>query len=313
MTTDPTTGYTYSYDSQSEMITASGPDASTKTYDPFMRIWQNAAGPSASRFGYDGLYPVTNNDPNGILWTRSVYGSQSGELVVRYRDQNAATRRFVAEDERGSALATSDDSGNLVAITAYDEYGRSQTGTGAATGIVRYAGEDASGNLYDYKTRVYAPQLGIFAQPDPIRYSGDGPNLYAYVLDDPINFVDPLGLNIVVTGTLGPCAGVWEHNESGVGWTCFESGPGSPGQAYTPPPAGGCLGDCATIVVAAPRPKPKLVQRIVQWYSKPIRPRGSRNSCRIDRSRSTNSRHEAVCDGGKFNRQFVGKAPPWRN
>ncbi len=44
----------------------------------------------------------------------------------------------------------------------------------------------------------YAPQLGIFAQPDPIRYVGDGPNLYAYVLDDPVNSADPLGLNETV-------------------------------------------------------------------------------------------------------------------
>jgi uncharacterized protein RhaS with RHS repeats len=31
-------------------------------------------------------------------------------------------------------------------------------------------------------------------QTDPIGYEGDGPNLYAYVLNDPVNFVDALGL-----------------------------------------------------------------------------------------------------------------------
>jgi hypothetical protein len=40
---------------------------------------------------------------------------------------------------------------------------------------------------------MYDPVLGRFLQTDPIGYAA-GANLYAYVRGDPVNFVDPLGL-----------------------------------------------------------------------------------------------------------------------
>lgn len=40
------------------------------------------------------------------------------------------------------------------------------------------------------------PQYGRFLQADPLGYDGDGPNLYAYVLNDPVNSVDQLGLSL---------------------------------------------------------------------------------------------------------------------
>ncbi|WP_052078878.1 peptidoglycan DD-metalloendopeptidase family protein [Spirochaeta lutea] len=45
--------------------------------------------------------------------------------------------------------------------------------------------------LYDYGYRHYAPTTARFTTVDPIK---DGPNWYVYVGNDPVNFVDPLGL-----------------------------------------------------------------------------------------------------------------------
>jgi RHS repeat-associated protein len=58
-----------------------------------------------------------------------------------------------------------------------------------------------AGGLHDRDTglvrfgyRDYSPELGRFTAKDPIDFNGGDTNLYAYVMNDPVNLVDPLGL-----------------------------------------------------------------------------------------------------------------------
>ncbi|MDX2105818.1 MAG: RHS repeat-associated core domain-containing protein [Candidatus Melainabacteria bacterium] len=59
-----------------------------------------------------------------------------------------------------------------------------------------YTGQrfDEETGLYYYKNRYYSPTLGVFLQPDPIGYNSGDLNLYKYVMNDPLNLLDPLGL-----------------------------------------------------------------------------------------------------------------------
>lgn len=52
---------------------------------------------------------------------------------------------------------------------------------------------DPTTHLYHFEKRFYDPTLGRWLTPDPLSFT-DGPNLYAYVHNNPLIYVDPYGL-----------------------------------------------------------------------------------------------------------------------
>ena len=160
-------------------------------YDGLGRLRQ-LTGAGTQRFAYDGLEMIAEYNGADALQRRYVFGPGIDEPLVWYEGSGTSDRRFLHADERGSIVAVSNSSGAMLNINKYDEYG---TPGSANAGRFQYTGQawlSEIGVQYS-KARMYDPALGRFLQPDPIGYAG-GLNLYAYVLNDPINFIDPLGL-----------------------------------------------------------------------------------------------------------------------
>ena len=69
--------------------------------------------------------------------------------------------------------------------------------------------------LYYMRARYYDPQVRRFISEDQIGFEGGDLNLYAYVQNNPINKVDPLGLwNVNFNYTGGPGWGVQLESKS---------------------------------------------------------------------------------------------------
>jgi RHS repeat-associated protein len=110
-------------------------------------------------------------------------------------------------DGLGSITAIVDTTRNVVERYSYDTYGKPTQQTGFRNSFT-YTGRewDKETGLYYYRARYYDPMDGRFIGKDPISYMG-GINVFAYVQNNPINWIDPFGLARIINGMI--------YNDSG--------------------------------------------------------------------------------------------------
>lgn len=115
-------------------------------------------------------------------------------------DVGAKKLHYLVGNHLGSVSLELDPTGAVISYEEFFPFGGTSFIAGRSTREVRlkdvrYSGKprDDMTGLYCYEFRYYAPFIGNWLSPDPLG-PVDGLNLYRFVHNNPIRFVDPLGL-----------------------------------------------------------------------------------------------------------------------
>jgi RHS repeat-associated protein len=243
----------YSYDSADRLTAVNAVGGASLSYDAAGRLGALLANGVSTRFVYDGGQLTGEVDGNGVMIRRYVPLPGPDETLAMYDSTGVS---YPLADSRGTPMAWTLANGQI-AVQQYGAFGEEGPANIGRFGFTGHfcVGADRTTPLarrYDprvrlpeigldyYKARFYDPSIGRFLTPDPAG-TIDSPNLYAYVLNDPVNNTDPSGLmGEVYTcayrpgGEVGPTAlpggGVIPGFRIPGGLVCF--------LAYTPPAQG---------------------------------------------------------------------------
>jgi RHS repeat-associated protein len=106
--------------------------------------------------------------------------------------------QFLLTDHLGSVVGVLDDAGNLLSEQRYLPFGESRFAPGITETDFGFTGQCdlAAIGLMDYNARWYHAGIGRFASADPIvphMFASQSLNRYAYVGNNPLNYIDPSG------------------------------------------------------------------------------------------------------------------------
>ena len=191
-------------------------------YDPLGRcvkrwngIPENKASNPATYFYYEDWNLIQEGPSASFVERYNVHGARTDEIVASYGNANQEWH-FHHYDARTHCILLTGNGGRIVEQYAYDAFGWPHVyapngveyASSATTDFAQRRPVSAVGNrflftgrewladlrIYDYRHRLYHPELGRFLQPDPKHFEAGDFNLYRYCHNDPINRVDPDGL-----------------------------------------------------------------------------------------------------------------------
>jgi RHS repeat-associated protein len=188
----------YQYDGLGNLMAVTLPNGTQIEYlvdGQNRRLGKRVNGILVQGFLYqDKLRPVAELDGNNNVVSHFIYASRGS--LPDYMVKNGITYRIIADHVRSPRLVVNVTTGQIVQRMDYDEFGNVIVDTNPGFQPFGFGGGlyDRDTGLVRFGVRDYDPETGRWTTPDPIRFDGGQPNLYVYVHNDPVNLLDPSGL-----------------------------------------------------------------------------------------------------------------------
>ena len=190
--------FVYDYLNRLTAVKSGDTTIATYTYDAMNRRVSKSTQNATITYVYDGEKVIEEYDGTTLMKSY-VYGHYIDDVILM---ETGGKKYYFAKDRQYSTRAIVDESGNIVESYDYNAFGLMKiydaSGTvishSAVDNIITYTGRhyDVESGMYHYRNRIYSPKLGRFLQRDPKGYV-DGMNLYAYVRNNPLKSLDPMG------------------------------------------------------------------------------------------------------------------------
>ena len=178
------------------------------TYDSLGRKTSRMDNDTWEYYIYDGMNLVADYDAyNGRITRTYSYGPGIDNIqsMTIYDEYGGSETYYYIKDLSNTVHALVNGNSEIVEYYYYDAFGNFKI----MDDYYLWIPESVYGNrflfqgreydydtaLYYFRNRWYEPETGRWLSPDPIGISG-GLNLYAFCGNDPVNFVDPWGLDV---------------------------------------------------------------------------------------------------------------------
>jgi len=156
---------------------------------PQQRLTQN-------QYYYDGNNVIQEREIyQGATVSNTYYHSLPSSLNRVISIRKGGIDYWYHTDPIGNVLFISDSTGSIIATYNQEAFGNIISSTGYADNDLHLherGQEDGYIDLYYFGARWYDPELGRWLSPEPLGL--DGPNLYQFCFNDPVNGVDENGL-----------------------------------------------------------------------------------------------------------------------
>lgn len=195
-------GYTttYSYNARNRLSKVTLPEGTeiSYAYDPFGRRIKKQTPTDTTYYLYanEGLIGEYSEAgtikkangwrPNSIWSTNPLFQVDNGSYYYYHNDHLGTPRKLT------------DANGATVWLAEYGVFGMAQVdSTSTITNNLRFPGQyyDEETGLYYNWNRYYDPEAGRYTQKDPIGFGGGDVNYFRYVQNNPVNLIDPTGLD----------------------------------------------------------------------------------------------------------------------